>query len=95
MVHYHKSKYWIVSCEQNKVEHDILLFREYFSVTGPKTIRANEEYSFAITSHSVHSKSKKIRVAIEGSNDFEDDVFIYKDLKVESEETIQDTLDVT
>lgn len=60
---------------------------DYFSVVGPKTLRIDEPYEVAVTSHSKSALNQTISVGIEGTS-FDGEVFqIFQDVLLVSGET--------
>lgn len=60
---------------------------DIFSVVGPTTLRIDEPYDVAVTSHRLNATSEAIRVEIEGLNYKGENYSVYQDVTVPSGET--------
>lgn len=62
---------------------------EYFTVVGPKTLRINEPYKLAVTSHGhqAYASSETISVGIEGSGFNGKEFKVFKDVATVPGET--------
>lgn len=56
-----KVLFYVIACLLSVADCD------YFTVVGPKTLRIDEPYKFAVTSHDAHASSETITIGIEGS----------------------------
>jgi hypothetical protein len=70
---------WIFIGGYNKVNS------EYFSVVGPKTLRVDEAYRVAVTSH--NSLNQIISVGIEGTSFDGEEFEVSEDVEVDAGET--------
>lgn len=60
---------------------------EYFTVVGPKTLRIDEPYKLAVTSHDSHAPSETISVGIEGSGYDGKEYKVFRDISTVPGET--------
>lgn len=86
--------------KQKKVLFNLLFFYhlvtvsgdDIFSVVGPTTLRIDEPYDVAVTSHRLNATNEPIRVGIEGLSFKGENYSVYQDVIVPSGETTIVTL---
>lgn len=56
--------------------------KNFFSIVGSKTLRINEPYEVAVTSHRLNAMSETVTVGIEGTSFRGENYSVFQDVKV-------------